>query len=285
VGVCFLLNGLSFLTVIAALLAMRIKPRQTIPSRRHILHNLAEGFSYAFKFPPIRALLLIMALVSLAGIPYASLLPVFVKHVFLCGPKGYGVLVAGVGVGALVGALYLASRSTVRGLSWVIAMAPALLGAGLIAFSLGRSFTLSLILMPLLGLGQMLLMAASNTVLQTIVDDDKRGRVMSFYSLSFMGMVPLGNLLVGVAARQVGPSLTVAIGGAVCIAGALNFIRKLPALHKLVHPIYVSKGIIPEVAAGLQAATEQTGPASEVGRAALGRALGDKKTFRHDDHR
>ncbi|MBN1846239.1 MAG: MFS transporter [Sedimentisphaerales bacterium] len=267
VGVCFLLNGFSFLTVIAALLAMRLRPRQAQPSRKHALQNLAEGFGYAFRFPPIRALLLIMALVSLAGMPYASLLPAFAKHVFGCGPKGYGILMAGVGVGALVGALCLACRSTVRGLGRLIALAPALLGAGLIAFALGRSFALALILMPLLGLGQMLLMASCNTVLQTIVDDDKRGRVMSFYSLSFMGMVPLGNLLAGVAARQIGPALTVAVGGAVCIAGALNFRRKLPALRKLVHPIYVSKGIIiPAVAAGLQAAAEQTGPAGEPAR-------------------
>ncbi|TFG87253.1 MAG: MFS transporter, partial [Hyphomicrobiales bacterium] len=242
VGICFLLNGLSFLTVIVALLAMRIKPRQIKPSGKHVLHNLAEGFVYAFKFPPIRALLMIMALVSLVGIPYASLLPVFAKHVYACGPKGYGALVAGVGAGALVGALYLAGRSTVRGLDRVIAMAPALLGAGLIAFALGGSFTLALILMPLVGLGQMLLMAAANTVLQTNVDDDKRGRVMSFYSLSFMGMVPIGNLLAGVVARQIGPATTVAIGGAVCIVGALDFCRKLPALRKLVHPIYISKG-------------------------------------------
>jgi len=258
VGVCFLLNGFSFLAVIVALLAMRVKPRPA-RIRKHVIHNLVEGLEYAFKFPPIRALLLIMALVSLLGAPYSSLLPAFAVHVLSCGPRGYGALVAAVGVGALAGAISLASRSSVRGLGRVIVLAPVLFGAGLIGFSLNRSFSLALLLMPVLGLGQILLMASCNTVLQTIVDDDKRGRVMSFYSMSFMGMFPLGNLLAGVAAREMGLSLTIALGGAACVLGALDFWRKLPALRKLLHPIYASKGIIPEVATGLQAATEQSG--------------------------
>ncbi len=256
-GACFLLNAFSFLAVILALLAMRLKPRDAHASRKHVFHHLVEGFGYALGFAPIRALLFIMALVSLAGIPYASLLPVFAKHVLASDATGYGVLMASIGLGALAGAVYLAGRRSVRGLGRVIALAPALLGVGLIAFAYSRWFALSLALMPLLGLSQMLLMASVNTVLQTIVDEDKRGRVMSFYSMSFMGMVPLGNLVVGVAARWIGPELTVAVGGAVCILGALYFLRRLPALRALVHPIYVRKGIIPEVAAGLQSATDQ----------------------------
>jgi MFS family permease len=252
VGLCFLVNGISFLAVLVALLLMRIKPRDITPSKKHVLHNLVEGFQYAFRFPPIRALLLIMALVSLTGIPYASLLPVFARHILSSGPKGYGLLVSGIGTGALAGALYLASRTTVLGLGRLIALAPLLLGGGLIAFSLSSSFILSLLLMPVLGVGQMLLMAAGNTVLQTIVEDDKRGRVMSFYSLAFMGMVPFGNLIAGLAARQIGAPLTVCIGGAICILAALNFRRQLPALREMVHPIYVAKGILPEVADGLR---------------------------------
>jgi MFS family permease len=256
VGACFLVNGFSFLAVIVALVAMRIAPRVGVVSKKHVRRDLADGFAYAFRFPPIRALLLIMALVSLVGIPYSSLLPVFAHHVLAAGPKGYGALMAGVGVGALVGAFYLASRSSVRGLGRVIAWSPALLGAGLVAFALSRSFALSLMLTPFLGLGQILLMASCNTVLQTIVEDDMRGRVMAFYSLSFLGMMPLGNLLAGVAARQVGPSWTIAVGGVLCIAAALRFSRKLPELRRWVRPIYVRKGIIPEVASGLQAAVE-----------------------------
>jgi MFS family permease len=258
-GVCFLLNGISFLTVIAALLAMRITPRQMQPTTKHVLQNLAEGFRYAYTFAPIRSLLLLLTLVSLTGFPYASLLPAFAKHILVLGPKGYGSLVSGIGIGALAGAIYLAGRESVRGLDRIIALAPALLGGVLIAFSLSRSFVLSLLLMPLLGLGQIMLLAAGNTVLQSIVEEDKRGRVMSFYALSFMGMLPLGNLLAGLVARHIGPSMTVAVGGAICIAGALHFSRKLPALRSHVDPIYMSKGIIPEVATGLQAAADLSG--------------------------
>ncbi len=263
VGICFLVNGVTFFAVIVALFAMRVKPREIHAGTPHVVHHLVEGFRYAFGSPPIRALLTIMALVSLMGIPYSSLLPAFAVHILSSGPKGYGTLVAAVGVGALAAALYLASRSSVRGLGRIIVFSPILMGGGLIAFSFTKSFTLALFLMPLLGMGQMLLMASCNTVLQTIVDDDKRGRAMSFYSLSFMGMMPLGSLLAGLAARQIGPAITIAIGGAVCVCGGIDFYRKLPNLRKLIRPIYASKGIIPEVATALRAAEEQSGTTSE----------------------
>lgn len=255
-GICFAVNGVSFLAVIVALLAMRLMPAAGRARRQRALHDLAEGLRYAFSSPPIRSLLLLLSLVSLAGLPYNSLLPVFVKHVLGSGARSFGLLMAGVGVGALIGALYLASRSSARGLGRVIAAAPALLGAALVAFALSRRLWLSLALAPLLGLGQMLLMAAGNTVLQTIVDDDKRGRVMSLYALAFMGMMPLGNLVAGAVASRVGAPLTVAVGGGVCLAGAALFASRLPALRAVVRPIYVSKGIIPEVAEGLAAGAE-----------------------------
>ncbi|MBN2711194.1 MAG: MFS transporter [Planctomycetes bacterium] len=251
-GICFLVNGLSFLAVIISLLMMRIKSREVAASQRRMYHHLAEGFRYTFKFPPICAIILIMSLVSISGIPYASLLPVFAGHVLDCGPKGYGLFVSGVGLGALGGGIYLASRPSVLGLGRIIALAPLLFGCALVAFSQSRSFTLSLMVTPLLGLGQMLLMASGNTVLQTIVDEDKRGRVMSLYALSFMGMVPLGNLIAGLVARYIGPTWTITAGGCICICGAILFSRKLPALREIVRPIYVSKGIIPEVADGLR---------------------------------
>ncbi len=229
-GFCFLLNGVSYLAVLIALLAMRIKPRQVSLERKPILRHLVEGIRYAVGVPSIRRILLMIALVSLVGIPYASLLPVFASHLLAGGPKTYGLLVTGAGVGALMGALYLASRSNVLGFYRIIAIAPAVLGGALIAFSLSRSLVVSLMIMPLLGMAQMLLLASSNTLLQTIVDDDKRGRVMSFYSLSFMGIVPIGNLVAGILASQIGPALTVAIGGCLCIGGALVFSGKLQKL-------------------------------------------------------
>jgi predicted MFS family arabinose efflux permease len=235
-GACFLLNGMSYLAVLAALLAMRISRRRLSTTRAGVIEHLAEGFRYASTTGPIRSLLLLMALVSLAGFPYASLLPAFAKHILHLGPNGYGTLVAGAGMGALVGAIVLAGRDSSRGLDKVIAAAPALLGATMIGFSLSRSYPLSLMLMPLLGVGQIMLMAAGNTVLQTIVDEDKRGRVMSFYSLAFMGMMPLGSLLAGFASRHFGPSATMAVGGAVCMAGALVFVRNLPTVRNVMHP-------------------------------------------------
>ncbi len=242
-GYCFLLNGVSFLAVIVSLLAMHIKPRTITIGRKRIFSQMAEGFRYAMGFPPIRGLLLIRALVSLVGIPYAALLPVFAGHLLGGGPKLYGMLVTGVGLGALSAGIYLASRSSVLGLGKIIAIASAVLGVGLIVFSFSRSLMLSLMLMPLLGMGQMLVMASTNTVLQTIVDDDKRGRVMSLNALAFMGMVPIGNLLAGALAGHIGPSPTIAIGGSICILGAIVFSKSLPALRKQVLPIYVSKGI------------------------------------------
>jgi MFS family permease len=143
----------------------------------------------------------------------------------------------------MLAGFYLAAQPSARGLERLIAVAPAVLGCGLIALSLSRSFALSLALMPVMGMGQMLVMASSNTVLQTLVDEDKRGRVMSFYVLSFMGMLPLGNLMAGVLANQIGAPFTVAIGGSLCIAGALAFGRRLPALRRLMQRVYVGPGV------------------------------------------
>jgi MFS family permease len=164
------------------------------------------------------------------------------------------------GLGALAGALYLASRSTVRGLGRVIVVAAALFGLALIAFSFSRSLLLSVVLLAAAGFGMMSQMASSNTVLQTLVDDDKRGRVMSIYSMAFVGVTPLGSLLAGALASRLGAPATLAMGGAVCVAAAALFAHQLPALREIVRPIYTRLGIIPEVASGLQAVTHQTTP-------------------------
>jgi MFS family permease len=162
----------------------------------------------------------------------------------------------GIGVGALVGALFLAARQGVRGLGRLIVVAVAVFGASLVGFSLSRSFALSLVFVFFAGFGMMLQMASSNTILQTIVEDDKRGRVMSFYAAAFMGTMPIGSLLAGSLADLVGAPLTVLVGGGACLLGALGFARALPALRAEVRPIYVRLGIIPELAAGLESATE-----------------------------
>jgi MFS family permease len=251
-ALCFLLNGLSYIAVIAGLLMMRVQPNARVGPQTAVLENLREGFRYAFGFPPIRSLLLLLALVSLTGASYTQLLPIFAQQILHGDARTQGFLISAAAVGALAGALYLAGRRSVRGLGRLIACASAVFGAGLIALGLSPRLWLTLAVMPVIGLGLMVQMAATNTVLQTIVDDDKRGRVMSFYSMAFMGMVPLGSLLAGILAHLVGAPLMVILGGTCCIAGSIAFVWRLPALRKLVRPIYVQRGIIPEVADGLQ---------------------------------
>ncbi|MHB8897540.1 MAG: MFS transporter [Thermoguttaceae bacterium] len=163
-------------------------------------------------------------------------------------------MVSSAGAGALGGAFYLAARRSVRGLGRVIAWAPTVFGAGLIALGASRWLWLTLVVMPVIGLGLMVQMASTNTVLQTIVDDDKRGRVMSLYAMAFAGMVPLGSLLAGLLTHFVGAPTTVILGGCCCIVGSLAFARQLPAMRRLIRPIYVRQGIITEVAEGLKAA-------------------------------
>jgi MFS family permease len=180
-GICFLLNGLSYLFVIVSLLMMKVTPRKVKNRDTQVLQGLKEGFSYAFGFAPVRAIILLLGLVSLMGMPYTVLIPVFVKEILHGGSHTFGFLMGASGVGALIGAFYLASRKSVLGLGKIIPLSAAVFGLGLIAFSLSRLFLLSLVLMLITGFGMIMQMASSNTILQTIVDDDKRGRVMSFY--------------------------------------------------------------------------------------------------------
>jgi len=254
-GVCFFLNAISYLPVIWSLLSMKVVKKDVKPQASHIFLELKEGVSYAFNSSPIMAILALLALVSLMGVPYQILMPVFAKDIFHGGPYTLGFLVAMSGVGALAGAIYLAARKSVLGLNRIIAYTSALFGLGIIAFSLSRLLWLSMLLLLLCGFGMMVQMASSNIVLQTIVDEDKRGRIMSFYTMSFIGMSPFGSLLAGSLASKIGATNTLLFGGASCIIGAVIFALKLPSLRKKIHPIYAKKGIIPEVAKGIQSAT------------------------------
>jgi MFS family permease len=262
-GLCFLLNGLSYIAVLIALFMMTVKAKPKAQAKGRILHNLQEGVRYAFGFPPIREIILLLGLISLVGMPYTVLMPVFAKDILHGGPHTLGFLSGTTGIGALLGALYLASRNTVLGLGRIIAGASALFGAGLIVFSLSTNAWLSYLIMIPTGLGMMLQMAASNTVLQTIVDDDKRGRVMSFYTMAFMGTAPFGSLIAGAAASRIGAPNTLLIGGILCILGAASFAIKLPRLREHVRPIYIKMGILPEIASGLQMAADPAPPAQD----------------------
>jgi MFS family permease len=243
-GMCFLLNGISFIAVILALLAMKIKPRDRETKHSQVIQGLKEGIVYGFGSAPIRSVLLLLALVSLMGVPYTVLMPIFAQKVLHRGPEALGFLLGASGVGALVGSIYLASRKSVLGLGRIIVISSALFGIGLVGFSFSRLFWLSLCFMLLTGSGMMVQMASSNTILQTIVEEDKRGRVMSFYTMSFMGMVPFGSLLAGNLAHAIGAPDTVLIGGIACLLGSAWFAKRLPALRKIIRPIYVEKGIL-----------------------------------------
>ena len=262
-GYCFLIDGISYIAVIISLLAMRINRSQAKRKPTAMAHELREGWRYVTRFAPIRNILLLLALVSLVGMPYSVLVPIFAARVLHGGPDTLGFLMGASGVGALAGAVALAARRSVLGLGRVIPFAAAAFGAGLIGFAFSHLLWLSLLMMLVTGGAMMQQLAASNTILQTIVEEDKRGRVMSFYSMAFMGMAPFGSLLAGFLAQKIGAPYTLAISGSICIAGALWFATRLLAIRKLVRPLYADLGIIPEIASAVQSASTLLTPPEE----------------------
>ena len=254
-AVCFFVNAISYIPVVGALWAMRLEKPETPPPQSTPLEELVEGVRYAIGFPPIRAILLLVALVSLLGMPYAVLMPIFAAEVLHGGAHTLGLLMAAPGIGALLGTVYLASRKSIYGAGVRVAVGATIFGAGLLSVGLARGQIVSLIALGFVGLGMIVQLATANTVLQTIVDDDKRGRVMSLYTMAFMGMAPFGSILGGALAHHIGVPMTFMIGGTFCIAGAVVFATKIPMLRPMVLPIYVRKGIVPEIASGLQSAS------------------------------
>jgi MFS family permease len=257
-GVCFVVNSASYLAVLVALAAMRLDPNlHPWKQRRHIFHELREGFDYSFGFGPFRSILLLIALVSLTGMPYAVLVPVFAKDVLHGGVHTFGFLMTAAGCGAMAGTIYLASRRNVLGLGRLIVLATGLFAVGIAVFALSENIPLSLASLAVAGFGAMTLVASCNTILQTILEEDKRGRVMSFFTMSFMGMVPFGSFGAGTMAGIIGPRDTLLLGAACCLVGAVVFARRLPQIREKVRPIYVKMGIIKEVAQGMESAAEQ----------------------------
>ncbi len=259
-GVCFALNAISYLAVLFSLLAIKVAIPVAAPQKTKVWESLREGFNYAVGFPPIRAILIQIGLISLVGMPFSVLMPVFARDVLQGGANTLGYLMGASGIGALIGALYLAKRPSVLGLGKVIVTATILLGVGLIGFSFTRQLGVALPFMMVTGFGMIVQMAANNTILQTIVDDDKRGRVMSFYSMAFLGMAPFGSLLAGTVANHIGVPYTLLICGSLSLLTVIPFALQLPTLRKLVRPIYQQLGILPQVATGMQAATHLTMP-------------------------
>jgi len=255
VGVCFLIDGISYIAVIISLLAMRVAPAKPRAIAKSAAQELAEGWRYVVGSPAIRSILLLLAVVSVTGMPYTVLMPVVAVDLLHGGAHTLGFLMAMSGVGALASAIGLALRRTVLGLGKRIAISAAVFGGGLVFLGLSRSLTISLLLMTVTGFGMMQQMAASNTILQTIAADDKRGRVMSFYTLAILGMNPIGSLLAGAVAAKVGVPVTMIGAGVICLAGAVWFYRMLPEIRRVIRPIYRELGILPQIAEGIESAT------------------------------
>ena len=251
-GVCFLVNGLSYLGVIAALLAMRLPPAAAAPRRSR--GSFKEGLKYAAGFPPIKYLLLMLAVGSLLGMPYAVLMPAYVRDILHGGPRTLGFIMAAAGVGALTGALRLALLKHPAGLERRIPLFTTVFGLGLVAFSFSGHFLLSAVLIALTGFGMVSFFASSNTVIQTLVDDDKRGRVMALHSLAFMGMAPLGSLLAGAVASHIGVARTMTLSGLCVLAATLAFASKLREISAHAAPVYDRLGLEGMAAGELQSA-------------------------------
>jgi MFS family permease len=245
-GWCFLVDGVSYIAVIASLVMMRLPRTQEQGHSATMLEQLREGWTYVSGFAPVRTILSLFALLSLMGWPFMVLMPIFAAQVLHGGPHTLGFLMGAVGIGSLISALAMVARRSVRGLTRMIPIAAVAFGVGLIAFGFSTSLALSLPLMLLTGFGMMQGLTASNTIIQTLVDERMRGRVMSYYTMAFVGMAPFGSLLAGVLAHAIGAPRTVIVSGVACILGALWFWSRIPSLRREMRPIYERLGIVPQ---------------------------------------
>ena len=246
-GYCFLIDGLSYIAVVASLVMMKVKPMVIKRAAVSMLEQMKEGWTYVSTFRPIRTILLLFGLLSLMGWPFMVLLPMFASTVLHGGPHTLAFLTASAGIGALASALSLAVRKSVLGLTRMIQWSAGMLGVGLVLFGLSHVLWLSLLLLVMVGFGLMQCVAASNTVIQTLVPEDKRSRVMSYYTMAFVGMAPFGSLLAGGLAHYLGAPRAVMLTGGCCVLGAVWFAFELPAVRKVMRPIYIEMGILPVV--------------------------------------
>ncbi|MDR3554035.1 MAG: MFS transporter [Syntrophobacteraceae bacterium] len=237
-GICFLINGISFVAVLAALQAVRVEERPGRARKGRVLGEFREAVVYARRFEPIMAILVMLSVFALAGSPYMVLMPAFAKNVLHGNANTYGFLMSSSGLGAIAGTIYLASRKNSRGLIKAIPLAAGVFGAAMAAFALSHSAVLCLLFLFLAGFSMMTQIASSNTIIQTVVDEDKRGRVMSLYAMSLMGVMPFGSLLAGSVAGKIGVRPTLLAGAAICVAGAAVFAGRLPRLGNMLHPVF-----------------------------------------------
>jgi len=245
-GWCFAIDALSYVAVIVSILLMRLAPHVENHLPVAMLRELVSAWRYVIGSRPIRSALLLLAIVSIAGVPYSVLMPAIAARELGGGPNTLGLLMGASGVGALLGGLYLASRSTVVGLGRVMVIGGLTFGVALVLFSFARAVWVAAPLLAIAGAGFIVQLASTNTVIQTIVDERFRGRIMAFYTMAFFGTVPIGSLLSGLAAERVGAPMTIRLGGVVCVVSGLWFASQLPLLRALVRPIYIERGIIVE---------------------------------------
>jgi MFS family permease len=242
-GVCFIINGLSYLAVIIALMMMKLPPKTASMKQHDLKTEFIEGAKYSFGFAPIREILVLLSVISLTAIPYLILMPVFAKDVLKGDASTLGNLWGAVGAGAIIGGIVFALRKSVKGIGRFIAFSTVIFCVGLITFSLSKNIYLSMFFLALTGFGQIMMFSSANTSVQTITDEDKRGRVMAFYSASIMGITPFGNLIAGSFAELIGAPTTLLVASIICLLGAADFYRKIPGLRKHVRPIFIKSGV------------------------------------------
>jgi len=251
-GICFLIDGMSYAAVLISLSAMRIPARAVYKKTKNAFGELIEGWHYIARSPAMRSILLLIALVSLLGVPFQVLMPIFAANVLHGGPHTLGALMAAAGGGALAGVAALANRKSVIGMGRVVAESAGIFGLSLIAFGLSKVLWLSLCILPFAGFGMMRQMAASNTIVQTLSDEKKRGRVMAFYSMAFVGMSPFGSLLAGALSAHIGVSRTLVLCGFACLISAICFALHLPRIHESARPLYATRGLLPDTTEELE---------------------------------
>lgn len=233
-AVCFLTNGLSYIAVIATLLAMNVKPLIMEASGKSIFGDLVSGVKYSWENLHIRYLLIMVMVTSFIGLPYQVFMPVFAREVLGGDAQTLGYLTGSIGAGALLGAIYLASRTSLRSIPRIVFISASMFALGLAAFSLSHRLWFSLMILFVAGFGMVVEFASSNTLLQTLVDDKMRGRVVALYSMSFMGITPLGSLALGSVADSVGVQPTLFVAGILCMLAALLFLRKIPLIKEAI---------------------------------------------------
>lgn len=236
-GGCYVVDAFSYLAVIVALLMMKISLPTSQREQKHPLIEMRDGFHYAFNFHPIRAVIVTIAMISFVGFSYSVLTPMFARDVFGGDAQTLGWLMSASGVGALLGATYLGTRSGIRGIGNIITFGIVLMAVGLIGFALAVYLPFALLCLAITGAGGVLMMASSNTVLQTLVEEEKRGRVMSIFTMAFTGTMPLGNLAIGSVAETIGAKTALVGSGAICLLVGLLFYRRLPAIRKAAAPL------------------------------------------------